>query len=64
MDTDDLVVTECDIENGYLAYQVAVVCTLCQLHEWRNSLPDISEDEMKGIWNTHRRLPCTCNKEG
>jgi len=48
MDTDDLMVARCDVENGYLAYQ-AVVCTLCQLHEWRNSLPDISEDEMKGI---------------
>ena len=39
--------------NKFFAHKV-----FSQLEVWRNSLPeDITEDEVKGSWNTNRRLP-------
>ena len=39
--------------NNFFAHKV-----FSQLEVWRNSLPeDITEDEVKGSWNTNRRLP-------
>jgi hypothetical protein len=39
--------------NKFFAHKV-----FTQLEVWRSAMPDdISEDEMKGLWNTSRRLP-------
>ena len=71
MDTEDLVMAGSisDIENGYLLLSDLGLRALgfnkffahkvfTQLEIWRSAMPDdISEDEMKGLWNTSRRLP-------
>ena len=39
--------------NKFFAHEV-----FTQLEVWRSAMPDdITEDEMKGLWNTSRRLP-------
>jgi hypothetical protein len=39
--------------NKFFAHKV-----FTQLEVWRSAMPDdISEDEIKGLWNTSRRLP-------
>ena len=39
--------------NKFFAHKV-----FTQLKVWRSAMPDdISEDEIKGLWNTSRRLP-------